>query len=638
MSNRIRTFVISAVVVCAAVLYIARLDRVPPFLSTDETAFGLQAQSIATTAHDTNGRLLPVYFQVFENVWFHPALVYAMAPVLAVVRPAPWAVRLPTTIVALCNILLVFLLARRLGAASIAAISASVVLAVTPAHLLHGRLACDYLFPVPFVLAWLLLMVDAVRSPSSWRFVAAGCVLGLGLYTYIASLVTMPVCLLLTYAGLFTSGERRMRPYVLVTAGFLLLVLPIVLYLAARPDVYAGFVGRYGGTSVDLDVLHHPGAVFGTHLIVERWPIYRSFFEPTFLFERAETHVMSSTYSTGVFLKAMKVLVPLGVYHILRNRRTSFTTLLLATCLASPLAASLIPEKYAIDRALVLLPTFALIAAFGVDWLLEPRPRLIAWPARIVCVSLFVWMGLQFNDFYREYSTAYAIRAGFWFDGNHPGAFEPIVDQHPPDDPRLIYLSAALPRIRDHWKLYLLRRGRKDLLKRTVYFSQEDLHLDALSAGTLLLTGADDPVERSFQKIPAVRAVARVTELDGSPSFTIFQRTSSSIVYSFDGTYSAKVDLVCRPPNRESVCVTLATTASCPSMDTITVANNLAIDRCGYLDQAVLTDAGRYSAASTRFGFPVIGDFATPGPIRLSGRGTAQGSVYELNFSLTKQN
>src|SRR5262249_41179512 len=115
MSVRAPTAALVAVALAAAILYAARLDRVPTFLSTDETAFALQAHSIATTAHDERGRFLPLYFQIFENVWFHPALVYSMAPVLAVFRPMPWAVRLPTVIVALSNILLVCALARRLG-------------------------------------------------------------------------------------------------------------------------------------------------------------------------------------------------------------------------------------------------------------------------------------------------------------------------------------------------------------------------------------------------------------------------------------------------------------------------------------------------------------------------------------------
>src|SRR5205814_10299708 len=133
---------------------------------------------------------------------------------------------------------------------------------------------------------------------------------------------------------------------------FVLLLLPLAIYQAATPELYFSFVGRYGGgTGVDLDVLHRPQSVLNARLVSERWPVYRSFFEPSFLFDRAETHVMSSTYTSGVFLRAMKVLIPLGTYHILRNRRTPFTMLLIAVCLSAPLAASLIPEKHAIDRA-----------------------------------------------------------------------------------------------------------------------------------------------------------------------------------------------------------------------------------------------------------------------------------------------
>ncbi len=107
MRPRVRTVVVAGVLLAAALLYTARLNSVPSFLSTDETAFALQAHSIATTLHDERGHFLPLYFQMLENVWFHPALVYAMAPILAVAPPTPFAVRLPTVIVALGNILLV---------------------------------------------------------------------------------------------------------------------------------------------------------------------------------------------------------------------------------------------------------------------------------------------------------------------------------------------------------------------------------------------------------------------------------------------------------------------------------------------------------------------------------------------------
>ena len=638
MTFQPRTFSIAGVVLAAAIIYTARLNQVPPFLGTDETAFALQAVSIATTAHDANGRFLPLYFQVFENVWFHPALVYCMAPVLAVVRPMAWAVRLPTVIVALGNIFLMFALARRLGTSTAAAVGASVLLALTPAHLMHGRLACDYLLPLPCVLGWLILLVDADRFQSSWRFLGAGCVLGLGLYTYIPSVVMMPLYLILTYVVLFATGVRRLRPYALVTGGFFLLVLPLALYLVAMPEVYSGFVARYGGTTVNLDVLHHPGGLFSAHFVADRWPIYRSFFERSFLFERAETHVMSSTYMTGVFLKAMKILIPVGIYHILRNRRSPFTLLLLAVFLSAPLAASLVPEKYAIDRALVLVPAGALVAAFGVDWLLVPRSRFVAWPAMAICAGLFAWMIVQFDGFYREYLTEYPKRAAFWFDGNHPGAFEPLVRQHGPDDRRFIYLSRDLPRVQDHWKLYLLSHRRTDLLKRTVYFTQQDIQLAFVRPGSLLLTGVDDPVERSFQKLEAVRVADQIKEPDGSPSFTIFERTQWNALYRFDGTYAVQSSVVCARRGMRDTCAELATTASCPSMETITVTNSLAIDSCGYLKQAAVAEDGRYVGSVTNYGISVNGTFTPTGTFALSGSGVSGGTHYDFTFVLTKRN
>jgi 4-amino-4-deoxy-L-arabinose transferase-like glycosyltransferase len=532
MSSRIRALVLSAMAIAAAVVYTAHLGTTPIYLNNDETEFALQAHAIATTARDDEGRFLPLYFHVFENVWFHPALVYAMAPVLAVVPPKPWAVRLPTAAVAVANILLVFLLARRLGASDPAAIGASVLLALAPAHVIHGRLACDYLYPVPCVLAWLILLVDYDRSRSSWRLFAAGSVLGLGLYTYVASIVMMPVYLLTTYLVLWLIGARSIKPYATVTAGFVLLLLPLAAWLIAVPEVYAGLTQRYGGAGVD--VLGEPGTLIRADLMAQRWAVYRSFFEWRFLFDRAESSLMSSTHTSGVFLKATAVLFAAGAYHILRNRRTAFTVLVLAGFLSAPLAASLIPETHTIDRALVLLPMGAVIAAFGIDCLLVRRTRFVDWGGRAVCVGLFIWMAVQFNGFYRDYLTGYRVRSAFWFNGNHPGAFEPIVQHYPPfpkggrpapGDPEFIYLSDGLPWIRQHWKLYLIMRGRTDLLTRTVYFTPHGFDLTGVTPGSVLLTGANDPAERELLKTAGVRTVAHTVEPDGSFSFTRFERT-----------------------------------------------------------------------------------------------------------------
>ena len=90
------------------------------------------------------------------------------------------------------------------------------------------------------------------------------------------------------------------------------------------------------------DVVHSPLGFFRLTLMKERWSVYSSFFNWSFLFDRAEGHVVSSTYASGVFLKGMTVLLPVGIYHLARNRRTVFTMLVLAVFFCAPIAASLV--------------------------------------------------------------------------------------------------------------------------------------------------------------------------------------------------------------------------------------------------------------------------------------------------------
>ena len=523
MSGWPRRIVLSLILVGAAAIYTANLNTAPIYLSNDETEFAIQSHAIATTARDVDGRLLPLYFHVVDNSWFHPALFYLMAPVMTVARPHPWAVRLPIALVALLNVLLVQVIARRLGASDLAAMGASVLLALTPAHVLLGRVGVDYLMPVPCVLLWLLLLIDYEKSRAPSRLFAAGCVLGLGLYSYIASLVMMPVYLLVTLAMVMTTGTRRVRECLPVLSGFVLLALPLAAWHLAVPEVYTGFSQRYRGAG--LDVAHHPFAFFDPTFMKERWIVFRSFFDWSFLFTLAETNVQRSTYLSGIFLKAMEVLLPLGLYHMLRNRRSAATVVVVVSFACAPIAASLIPERHTIERAAAMLPLGAVIGAFGMDWLLVRSGTWITWTTRAVCAGLCVWMAYQFDGFYRDYQTRYRVRSAFWFDGNHPGAFEPIVLDYRPGDPRRVYLFDGLPWIREHWRRYLIERGRSDLQTQTVFFRVESLDLTKIPPGSVLLTGHDDAGSRALEKMKGLTIAGQTVEPDGSVSFVRFERS-----------------------------------------------------------------------------------------------------------------
>jgi len=83
-------------VLCAVLLIYARhLDSSPPALHQDEAAVVEQARSIAETGRDLEGRRLPLFFHLRDNVWVPPLPVYWTATLLALPGVGRTSVRLP---------------------------------------------------------------------------------------------------------------------------------------------------------------------------------------------------------------------------------------------------------------------------------------------------------------------------------------------------------------------------------------------------------------------------------------------------------------------------------------------------------------------------------------------------------------
>ena len=74
-------------------------------------------------------------------------------------------------------------------------------------------------------------------------------------------------------------------------------------------------------------------------------------------------------------------------------------------------------ERYRINRALILLPIAAVIAAAGVEWMWQRRARVWRWAV----IALIAAMPLQFAAFYRDYFGDYRVRSYAWFEYNMRG-------------------------------------------------------------------------------------------------------------------------------------------------------------------------------------------------------------------------
>lgn len=521
------------------ILYTANIGHAPIYLHEAEVLFALHAQSIATTLHDTNGRLLPLYFQmpqIGENVWFHPMAVYAMVPFLKVLPLSETAIRLPSVLVGLIDVVLMYFIAARIFRSDRWGLLAAVLLAMTPSHFIHSRLAMDYLHPVPFVLAWLLGLLIFLEHRKPWLLFAATSCLGVGIYSYIASIVMMPLYLAMTAAVIWTTADRPARLWLVAIAGFAW-PLCLLIWIAFHPQLFAQTLGRYGvgaeiaaplppntPLAVALEWLRRAARFSG---ITGRVSLYWYFFDPAYLFlTGGYANVVNSTRHVGVFPVSFIGLVPIGLAVLVSRRRSAIDALLVAAFASAPLAACLVvPEPYAIDRELELLPFGVLVAVAGAQFMLTAPRR--AW--RVAGVCLLTAVPLHFVFFSVDYYRDYARRAAFWFNWNRRGAIEELLARERQQRPAAIYLSTHhISYLDAYWRLYLIKYGRQDLLQHTVYFDSEGFDVQSIPSGSLLLVGRDDTALVPSIDAGRLRTLAVIPEPADPPFFSILVRTQSS--------------------------------------------------------------------------------------------------------------
>ena len=189
-----------------------------------------------------------------------------------------------------------------------------------------------------------------------------------------------------------------------------------------------------------------------------RVSLYWYFFDPAYLFlTGGYANVVNSTRHFGVFLAPLLVFVPIGLVRLWKARQSPLDRLVVLGFLSAPLAACLVvPEPYAVDRELGVLPFGVLAATVSVKYMFE-RGRV--W--RTVALSLLAIVPIHFALFYTEYFWSYRVQSAFWFEFNRRGAIEEILKRDAQDHPPAIYLSTRrTPYLDGYWRLIGLPEDR----------------------------------------------------------------------------------------------------------------------------------------------------------------------------------
>src|SRR4029079_7214948 len=101
---------------------------------------------MSTPCRYVHAAVMPLYFRIQmlgeqRSGWFMPVIFYAMAVVLKLMPLSEVTARLPTVLVGLTDIVLIFFVARRMFKSELLALVAAAMLALTPAHFILSRYA-----------------------------------------------------------------------------------------------------------------------------------------------------------------------------------------------------------------------------------------------------------------------------------------------------------------------------------------------------------------------------------------------------------------------------------------------------------------------------------------------------------------
>lgn len=493
---------IALLAVAGVALYATRLGEVPAYVMHDEAQGALQAHAIATTGRDLSGRLLPMYFTEPEfPPGRDPALIYVTALGLKVLPFTEAGVRTPTALIAVLNVILTFVVARRLFDSAAMGMVAACLLLFTPVHFIRGRMLLSPLYTIPFVLAWLWLFLRFVADPTTKKLAAAAITLGAGCYSYLAAVVMMPLYL----AGTLADGWRRLGLPQAIKAGvaFTVALAPMLLWYVTHPERNQQIVSAYQLEATARSPL-------------ARWiALYWSFFDPSFLFVTGDPSVMNSTRNAGFFPFAFAVLIPVGLVALIRTRQP-VQLAIAAGFITAPLV-SIISGAVEMNRIMFAIPFGVLTAAYGAFALL--RARMIA--ARVVAALLLASVPLQFMVLYSNYMGEYRLSSASWFAGSAREGVRAVM-RHAEGTADPIYVSSRIDWVHRIWRFYAIEDGRMQMIDRGRFVLAPPPEAPPGALYLCIAASADCAPPAGWQQIDTVSSI------EGSRTFNILRRVGAA--------------------------------------------------------------------------------------------------------------
>lgn len=396
-------------VIAAGLLIVAThtcwLAEIPAGLYVDESSIGYNAALLAETGADEHGERYPIYFEAFGE-YKNPVYVYAAALVFELFGVSQLHLRLTSfAFFAAALLLTVVLVFRMFEGDRALTVYALITLGFLPVYFTLSRIAFEVISQLTWIAAahlgvWLTFHDRARQAAAPAKALACGLVLGTSIYTYSTARLLSPLML----AALWVSQLRRrsLRRLTLLTLGFLLSLVPYLVFAIHHPDAATGRFKQisYLDDPISLTVKI---ALFLRNLA--------AYWSPGFLILDGDPNLRHSTGHGGIVFVTTLILFAVGLAGCVRagRRLHPFQLFLVLELLLAPSAAALTLEgtPHALRSSLLGYFIF-LISCYGARGLGAIR---VPSTRRLLTAGLALLLTLEILAFQADYFLRYPAKS-----------------------------------------------------------------------------------------------------------------------------------------------------------------------------------------------------------------------------------
>jgi len=423
-------FSLFLILVLGAFLRMWDLARLPISLFGDEIDVGYHAWSLFNTGRDYMGHFSPLYIQSLSE-WRAPLLMYVTAPFVGILGPTSFAVRLPSAILGIVSVYLVFILSTKLFLDKKTGLIAALLLATSPWHIHYSRTAFEVSLLTSLILLGTLFFVYSKYYLAVFIFI-------LTFYTYSTANIFTPL-LLISLITIFRPKLNLQKNWIKVTI-LLISLTPILYFVLSGPAA-----GRFRGisifnnpTTVDkiitirtepwvldskLEPLFHNKPVTYLNIFFKN---YASALSTNFLFLNGDPNFRHSIANGGELFMVLAPLLLVGFAVAITNFTKKEHQLIVSWLFLAPIPSALTQGggEHA-TRLFLMLPPLIILSGVGLSTLVS-LIKSIFIRACFVFIFLFILATSTLN-YWHYFSSHYRYQsARIWQYG-----YEQIFSQFP---------------------------------------------------------------------------------------------------------------------------------------------------------------------------------------------------------------